>query len=256
MVMPMSNPNPDTFRYHKTSPEVLPLAVMLDIGFPLSLRNVEDLLKERGIEASGKTVRIWNERFDPIFTADIRRKRLVALPSRTPWRWHLDEAILKIKGATRLLWRAFDQDAEVLEAFISKTRSRRAAQSFPRKASRRHGRRLEITTDRTLSYHAALCDRDVSVRQCTGRRLDNRAETLGQPVRRHDHAILRFRPPETQQRVACARTSIRNHVNPERHVYSRDDLQRHRATTLVECVGPGRPDVDAVGQPPSLTPFP
>src|SRR5438552_1302046 len=85
----MSNP----FRYFKTSPEIIRLAVMMYVRFPLSLRNVEDLLHERGIDISYETVRYWWNRFGPLFAAEIRRKRVQCFGSR--WRWHLDEMFVK-----------------------------------------------------------------------------------------------------------------------------------------------------------------
>jgi putative transposase len=81
------------FRYFKTSPEIIRLAVMMYIRFPLSLRNVEDLLHERGIEISYETVRFWWNRFGPLFAAEIRKRRVSGLRS-SRWRWHLDEAFV------------------------------------------------------------------------------------------------------------------------------------------------------------------
>ena len=82
----MSTPNP--FRYFKTSPEIIRLAVMLYVRFPLSLRNVEDLLHERGIDISHETVRFWWHRFGPMFAAEIRKRRIQGLKS-SRWRWQL-----------------------------------------------------------------------------------------------------------------------------------------------------------------------
>jgi putative transposase len=79
------------FRYFKTSPVVIRLAVMLYIRFPLSLRNVEDLLHERGVDISHETVRYWWNRFGPIFAAEIRRKRVDRMSQYRKWKWHLDE---------------------------------------------------------------------------------------------------------------------------------------------------------------------
>ena len=79
------------FRYFKTSLEIIRLAVMLYIRFPLSLRNVEDLLHERGIKISHETVRYWWNRFGPMFAAEIRGKRVDAMRAHRHWRWHLDE---------------------------------------------------------------------------------------------------------------------------------------------------------------------
>ena len=89
------------FRYFKTSPEIIRLAVMLYIRFPLSLRNVEDLLHERGIDISHETVRYWWNRFGPMFAAEIRKRRVEGMRA-SRWRWHLDEVFVKINGVTAL----------------------------------------------------------------------------------------------------------------------------------------------------------
>ena len=145
--MPRTSP----FRYFKTSPEIIRLAVMLYIRFPLSLRNVEDLLHERGIEISHETVRYWWNRFGPMFAAEIRCKRVDRMRACRHWRWHLDEVYVKINGATHYLWRAVDHEGEVLESFVTKSRDRKAVLSFLKKAMRRHGRPEVIVTDRLRS---------------------------------------------------------------------------------------------------------
>ena len=148
----MKNP----FRYFKTSPEIIRLAVRMYVRFPLSLRNVEDLLHERGIEVSHETIRFWWNRFGPIFAAEIRKKRMDRMRALSGCRWHLDEMFVKINGEGHYLWRAVDQEGEVLEAFISKKRDREAALKFLRKLMKRYGRPDAIITDRLRSYRAAL----------------------------------------------------------------------------------------------------
>ena len=133
----MTKSNP--FRYFKTSPEIIRLAVMMYIRFPLSLRNVEDLLHERGIDISHETVRYWWNRFGPMFAANIRRKRVHQLRSYSNWKWHLDEVFVKINGETHYLWRAVDHEGEVLEAIVTKKRDKRAALKLLRKLMRRYG---------------------------------------------------------------------------------------------------------------------
>ena len=127
------------FRYFKTSPEIIRLAVMLYIRFPLSLRNVEDLLHEGGIEISHKTVRYWWNRFGLMFAAEIRAKRVEAMRAHRHWRWHLDEVYVKINGVTHSLWRAVAHEGEVLESLVTKTRDRKAALKFLKKSMKRHG---------------------------------------------------------------------------------------------------------------------
>ncbi len=149
---------------------------MLYVRFPLSLRNVEDLLHERGIDVSHETVRYWWNRFGPIFAAEIRRKRARHLRGWSQWRWHLDEVFVRINGKTHYFWRAVDHEGEVLEAYVSKRRNRKAALKFLRKAMRRYGRPETIVTDKLGSYRAALRTIGNAACQETGRWLNNRAE--------------------------------------------------------------------------------
>jgi putative transposase len=120
----------NSFGYFKTSPEIIRLAVMMYVRFPLSLRNVEDLLYERGIDVTHETIRFWWNRFGPAFAAEIRPRRAQRMRAWPQWRWHLDEVFVKINGKTRYLWRAVDHEGEVLESFVTKKRDRRAALKF------------------------------------------------------------------------------------------------------------------------------
>jgi putative transposase len=127
-------------RYIKPSPEIIRLAVMLYIRFPLSLRNIEDLLQELGIEISHETVRFWWNKFGPVFGAEIMDKRVKAIRSCRQWQWHSDQVLVKINGVTHYLWRAVDHEGEVLESIISKTRDLKAALKFLEREMKRHGR--------------------------------------------------------------------------------------------------------------------
>ena len=107
-------------RYFNSLPDVIRLVVMMYVKYPLSLRNVEDLLAERGIDLCHETVRFWWNRFGPMFAAEVRRKRVDRMRTYTHWRWHLDEVFVKINGEKNYLWRAVDHEGEVLEAFATK----------------------------------------------------------------------------------------------------------------------------------------
>ena len=167
----MRNP----FRYFNSSPEVIRLAVMMYIRYPLSLRQVEDLLFERGIDICHETVRHWWNRFGPMFAAEIRKWR-VHHRSHSNWRWHLDEVFVKINGETHYLWRAVDHEGEVLEVFATKRRDRRAALKFLKRAMKRYGRPRSIVTDRLRSYRAAMNVIGNAADQECGRWLNNRTE--------------------------------------------------------------------------------
>ena len=221
------------FRYFKTSPEVIRLAVMMYIRFPLSLRNVEDLLHERGIEVSHETVRFWWQRFGPMFAAEIRRKRVSGLRS-SRWRWHLDEVFVKINGVQHYLWRAVDHEGEVLEAYVTKTRDKAAALKFLKKLIKRHGRPQELVTDKLRSYGAALKDLGIQDRRVTDRWENNRVENSHQPFRRRERAMLRFRRMHSLQKFASVHGSVYNHFNAERSLTSRDLYKVARTTALAE----------------------
>ena len=222
------------FRYFKTSPEVIRLAVMMYVRFPLSLRNVEDLLHERGIELSHETVRYWWNRFGPMFAAEIRRKRASRLRAWPQWQWHLDEMFVKINGATHYLWRAVDHEGEVLEAYVTKRRDRQAALKFLRKAMKRYGQPKSIVTDRLRSYRAAFKELGIEHHQEVGRWLNNRAENSHLPLRRRERAMLRFRQMRSLQKFAAIHGSVHNHFNQERHLYSRQNFKQNRTAALAE----------------------
>jgi putative transposase len=160
----MQNP----FRCFNSSPEVIRLTVMMYIRYPLSLRQVEDRLFERGIDICHQTVRFWWNRFGPMFAAEIRKRR-VDHRSLSQWRWHLDEVFVKINGEMYYLWRAVDHEGEVLEVFATKRRDRRSALAFLKRAMKRYGRPQAIVTDRLRSYGAAMKEIGVERRQVCGR---------------------------------------------------------------------------------------
>ena len=213
------------FRYFKTSPEIIRLALMLYVRFPLSLRNVEDLLHERGIEISHETVRFWWNRFGQMFAAEIRRNRVSRMRSYSNWQWYLDEAFVKINGKTHYLWRAVDHEGEVLESYVTKRRDRNAALKFLRKAMKRYGGPEVVVTDKLRSYGAAMKVVGNADRQETGRWVNNRAENSHLPFRRRERAMLRFRQMRCLQKFAAVHSSVHNHFNQQRHFYSRTNLK-------------------------------
>ncbi|PHQ72074.1 MAG: IS6 family transposase [Sneathiella sp.] len=227
----MENKNP--FRYFKTSPETIRLAVMMYVRFPLSLRNVEDLLHERAIDISHVSVRYWWSRFGPIFARDIRKKQINRPQNYSNWKWHLDEVFVKINGETPYLWRAVDHEGEVLEAYVSKRRDRKAALTFLKKLMKRSGQPHVIVTDRLRSYRAAMKIIGNETTQETGRWLNNRCKNSHLPFRRRERAMLKFRRPRSFQKFVSIHSSIHNHFNHDRHLTNREtfDLQRNAALT-------------------------
>ena len=154
----MTKSNP--FKGFQSRPEIIRLAVMLYIRFPLSLRNVEDLLHERGVEISHETVRFWWHRFGPMFASEIRKRRIEGMKS-SQWRWHMDEMFVKINGERHYLWRAVDHEGEVLESFVTKTRDKKAALKFLKKTMKRHFAGCEVCRN---SRPSTLLSANISTR--------------------------------------------------------------------------------------------
>ena len=228
----MSKSNP--FKGFHSSPEIIRLAVMMYVRFPLSLRNVEDLLHERGIDVCHETVRFWWIRFGPMFADEIRRRRIDRMRAFSNWCWHVDEMFVKVNGERHYLWRAVDHEGEVLEAVVTKRRNKKSALKFLKKLMRRHGQPETIVTDRLPSYRAALKDLGATDLQSVGRWLNNRVENSHLPLRRRERAMLRFRRTRSLQIFAAVHSSVHNHFNQERHLYSRDNFKLNRAAALAE----------------------
>ena len=226
----MRNP----FRYFNSSPEVIRLAVMMYVRFPLSLRQVEDLLHERGIDISHETVRFWWNRFGPMFAAEIRKRRVGQYRGYRQWRWHLDEVFVKINGETHYLWRAVDHEGEVLEVFATKRRDRKAALKFLKRTMKRYGRPQTIVTDCLRSYRAAMKIIENAASHECGRWLNNRAENSHQPFRRREGAMARFRDVKTLQKFASVHASIHNQFNHDRHLNRREVFKQNRSAALAE----------------------
>ena len=225
----MKNP----FRDFNSSPEFIRLTVMMYVRYPLSLRQVEDLLFERGIDICHETVRFWWNRFGPMFAAEIRIRR-VTHHSYSNWRWPLDEVFVRINGETHYLWRAVDHEGEVLEVFVTKRRDRRAVFRFLKRAMKRHGQPKVIVTDRLRSYRAAMNVIGNTAAQTCGRWLNNRAENSHQPFRRREGAMSKFRDVKTLQKFASVHASIHNHFNLERHLNRSETFKENRTAALAE----------------------
>ena len=220
------------FRYFKTSPEIIQLAVMMYVRFPLSLRNVEDLMHERGIDICHESVRKWVDRFGPMFAGKIRNKRASFMRQTTQWQWHLDEVFVKIRGEQHYLWRAVDHEGEVLESFVTKKRDKYAALKFLKKAMKRYGNPQIVVTDRCPSYKAAMKEIGNADRQEVGRHKNNRAENSHLPFRRRERAMSRFRRMSNLQKFVSTHASLHNHFNLDRHINRRQTFKTQRNAAL------------------------
>ncbi len=210
------------------------MVVMLYVRFPLSLRNVEDLLFERGYDLCHETVRFWWNRFGPMFAREIRRRRVNHMRGFRHWRWHLDEMYVKLNGQMVYLWRAVDHEGEVLESYVTKTRDKQAALTFIKKALKPHGSPETIVTDGLKSYGAAMRAIGNANKQEIGRWANNRVANSHLPFRRRERAMLRFRQMKTLQKFSSVHASVHNLFNQERHHVDRDTYRERRSAALAE----------------------
>lgn len=232
--MPRHKKPASPFRYFKSSPEVISIAVLMYVRFPLSLRNVEVALFERGYDISYETVRTWWNRFGPMFASDIKRQRASRMKGFRHWRWHLDEMFVKTNGETHYLWRAVDHEGEVLESYVTKMRDKKAALKFIKKALRRHGQAEKIVTDGLKSYPSAMRELGNENRREMGRWLNNRAENSHLPFRRRERVMQRFCRMKSLQKFASVHANIHNHFNSERHLMDRQTYKTRRSAALAE----------------------
>lgn len=194
------------------------MVVMLYVRYPLSLRNVEELLFERGVDLCHETVRLWWNRFGPMFAADIRRQQVSRMRGFRQWKWHLDEMYVRLNGEMVYLWRAVNHEGEILESFVTKKPDKSAALAFMKKALKRHGKVEAIVTDGLRSYPAAMRELGNLERREMGRWMNNRVENSHLPFRRRERAMLRFRQMKTLQNSPrfmphCTTTSTRNAIS-------------------------------------------
>ena len=181
----MTRPGP--FRYLKTSPEIICSAVMLYIRYPLSLRNVEDFLQQRGIEDSHETIRFWLNRFAPMFATEIRRKRGDGCGPPLNGNGISTKSSCRQTASQHYLWRAVDHEGEVLGSIVSKTHNHKAALKFLRKSIKRLGWPQVFVTVQLRSYGAAL-KKDLGMvdERQKSRWMNTCAENSHLPVRRRD----------------------------------------------------------------------
>jgi transposase-like protein len=195
-----------SYARHRFPAVVIRHAVWLYFRFTLSYRDVEDLLAERGLDISYETVRRWVLKFGPLFARELRRRR-----HRPTARWHLDEMAVLIAGRQFWLWRAVDDEGEVLDLMVQRRRDRLAAVRLMRKLLKKQGFAPDVlVTDKLPSYAAAKTQMRLSACHERGLRKNNRAENSHQPVRRRERKMQRFKSPGSAQRFLSTHAAACN----------------------------------------------
>ena len=201
------------YKRHRFPPAIIAHAVWLYFRFALSYRDVEELLAERGVIVTYETIRQWCQKFGQTYANELRRRR-----PRPGDAWHLDEVFVSINGQRHYLWRAVDQDGNVLDILVQPRRDKRAAVKFLRKLLKglTYVPRV-VVTDKLASYGAAKREVLPSVEHRQHRRLNNRAENSHQPTRERERRMRRFKSAGHAQRFLAAYGPIASHFRPRRH---------------------------------------
>ena len=208
--------NAKTPSYHgyRFPPEIISHAVWLYYRFCLSFRDVEDLLAKRGVIVSYETIRQWSRKFGAEYARKLKRRE-----GRLGDTWHLDELFVTIQGERQYLWRAVDQDGDVIDILVQPRRNRRAAERFFRKLLKGQGSEpRRLVTDKLRSYSAAHRAIMPSVIHITERYANNRAEVSHQPTRQRERQMRRFKSAAQAQRFLSVHGNIQNLFRVGRHL--------------------------------------
>ena len=217
----------NTLKRHRFPADIISYAVWLYYRFNLSHRDIEDLLAERGISVSYESVRLWCIKFGLIFAGRLKRKHQGYGDT-----FYIDEVFVKIDGKQHYLWRAVDEDGEVVDVFLQARRDGDAAKRFFKRLLRSHGGEpRKIVTDKLRSYDVAHREMMPDVIHDTSQYANNKAELSHQPTRVRERGMRRFKSIGQAQRFLAVHSAVTNLFNLGRHVVRAEHyrLLRQRA---------------------------
>ena len=222
----------DANRYHgyRFPREIISHGVWLYHRFSLSLRDVEELLAKRGVMVTHETIRQWCRKFGPEYARSLKRHQ-----GRLGDVWHLDEVFVKIRGERHYLWRAVDQDGDVIDILVQRYRNARAAKRFFRKLLKGQGSTpWRLVTGKLKSYGAAHRMTMAGVDHSTARYENNRAEVSHQPTRQRERQMRRFKSAGQAQRFLSVHGAILNFFRFARHLMCSENYRLLRARSFKE----------------------
>ncbi len=201
---------------HRFPPDVISHAVWLYHRFTLSFRDIEELLAIRGIQTSYESIRRWCLKFPQTYARILRQRQ-----GKLGDTWYLDEVFISISGKRQYLWRAVDQDGDVIDILVQNRRNKGAALRFFKKLFKKQASMpWKIITDKLRSYEAALREIAPSVLHITDQYENNRAEVSHQPTRQQERQMRRFKSPGQAQRFLSFHGLVNNLFRRQRHLLS------------------------------------
>jgi len=216
------------YKRYRFPPDIIQYAVWLYYRFNLSHRDIEDLLAERGITVSYESIRLWCNKFGPKYAVRLRRKQQGFGDT-----FYLDEVFIKIDGQQHYLWRAVDQDGDVIDIFLQKRRDSGAAKRFLKRLIRRnHGEPRKIITDKLGSYRVAHREMIPDAIHDTSQYANNRAELSHQPTRVRERGMRRFKSIKQAQRFLNVHAVVYNLFNLGQHLVSAKNYRQLRESSF------------------------
>ena len=219
-----------TYKRHRFPPDIISYAVWLYYRFNLSHRDIEDLLAERGITVSRDSIRLWCIKFGPIYSRRLNRKHRGYGDT-----FYIDEVFVKINGKQHYLWRAVDQDGEVVDVFLQAKRDGAAAKRFFKRLLRSHGGEpRKIVTDKLRSYGVAHRELMPEVIHSTKQYENNRAEQSHEPTRVRERVMRRFKSTRQARRFLGVHAAVSNLFNLARHKVGAQQYRDLRISAFTE----------------------
>ena len=220
----------NTYKRHRFPPEIISYAVWLYYRFNLSHRDIEDLLAERGITVSREAIRLWCIKFGALYARRLQRKHRGFRDS-----FYIDEVFVKINGKQHYLWRAVDQDGEVVDVYLQAKRDGATAKRFFKRLLRNHGGELRtIVTDKLRSYGVAHRELMPETIHSTEQYENNRAEQSHEATRVRERGMRKFKSVRQAQRFLGTHAAVSNLFNLGRHLVRAQHYRDLRMSAFAE----------------------